>query len=101
MTNHAPPQKTPKSLLLLSVLTITILAVGWVTYFLINFDLNDYRQQIGKNLSSLLSLPVKVGDIHYNLNGTNLALHVADLQIGGKDTAVQVDARASCSTCNG
>ncbi|MCK4509979.1 MAG: DUF748 domain-containing protein, partial [Desulfuromonadales bacterium] len=92
MTNHAPPKKPRKSLQLLSVLAVTILAVGWVTYFLVNFDLNDYRQQIEKNLSALLSLPVKVGDIHYNLNGTNLALHVAELQIGDIGTAVQVDA---------
>ena len=92
MTDHAPPPKQRKRLLLLSILTAAVLAAGWMTYFLVNFDLNDYRQQAEENLSSLLSLPVKLGDIHYNFHDTSLALHIANLQIGDKGTAVQFSA---------
>jgi hypothetical protein len=64
----------------------------WITYFLISFNLNDYRQQVEKKLAVMMSQPVKIGDIHYNLHDNNLALHVADLQIGSNDSAFLLDA---------
>ncbi|MGK2943565.1 MAG: YhdP family protein [Desulfuromonadales bacterium] len=91
MTKHTPTVRSWKRLLLFSVLTAITLAAVWVAHFLINFDLNNYRQQAEARLSSLLSLPVKAGDIHYNIHDTNLALHLADLQIGDDDSDVQVD----------
>ena len=42
----------------------------------------------------MLSQPVKVGDIRYNLHDTNLALHVAGLQIGSNDSTIQINTPA-------
>ncbi|MDT8443197.1 MAG: AsmA-like C-terminal domain-containing protein [Desulfuromonadales bacterium] len=91
MTNPVPRTTSRKRLLVLSILAIIVLAVVWIGHFLINFDLNDYRQQAEEKLSSLLSLPVKAGDVSYNLHDTNLALRVAGLQIGDDDSALQVE----------
>lgn len=92
MTKHIPTVRSRKRLLLFSVLTAIILAAAWVAHFLITFDLNDYRQQAEARLSSLLSLPVKTGDIHYNIHDTNLALHLSDLQIGDDGSDIQLNA---------
>ena len=92
MTSHTPKTSPRKRLLLFSVLTTVVLTVAWIAYFLISFDLNNYRNQAEERLSSLLSLPVKVGAMHYNLHDTNLALHVAGMQIGDNNSTVQVDA---------
>jgi hypothetical protein len=92
MTSHTPKATPRKRLLLFTILSVAILVVAWITYFLLTFDLNNYRQQAEERLSSLLSLSVKIGEVHYSLNDTNLALRVANLQIGNKDSTVQVDA---------
>jgi uncharacterized protein involved in outer membrane biogenesis len=92
MTNHVPTTTSRKRLLVFSILAVIVLAVAWIGHFLINFDLNDYRQQAEERLSSMLSLPVKAGDLSYNLHDTNLALHVAGLQIGDEDSTVLVEA---------
>ncbi len=92
MTSQAPKLSSRKRLLLFSALTTVALAVIWTAYFLSTFDLNDYRQQAEERLSSLLSLPVQIGAIRYNFHDTNLALHVADMQIGDNDSAIQIDA---------
>ncbi len=91
MTSKTKKTTPRKRLLLKTILTIVLLVVAWVTYFLVNFDLNNYRQQAEERLSSLLSLPVKIGEIHYNFHDTNLALHVAGLQIGDKSSTLQLD----------
>lgn len=92
MTSHTPKSSPRKRLLLFSALTTVVLTVAWIAYFLTSFDLNNYRYQTEERLSSLLSLPVKVGAMHYNLHDTNLALHVAGMQIGDSNSTVQVDA---------
>ena len=92
MTSHTPKATPRKRLLLFTILSAVILVVAWTTYFLINFDLNNYRQQAEERLSSLLSLSVKIGELHYSFNDTNLALRVVNLQIGDKDSTVQIDA---------
>ena len=92
MTSHTPKHSPRKRLLLFSVLTTVVLTVAWIAYFLASFDLNNYRQQAEESLSSMLSLPVKVGAIHYNLHDTNLALHVTGMQIGDNKSTVQIDA---------
>ena len=66
MTSHTSKLSSRKRLLLFSALTTVILAVAWITYFLASFDLNNYRHQAEERLSSLLSLPVKVGAIEGN-----------------------------------
>ena len=91
MTGHTPKFSPLKRLLFLSALTTLVLVVVWIAYFLISFDLNNYRHQAEERLSSLLSLPVKVGAIHYNLHDTNLALHVAGMQIGDNNSTVQIE----------
>ena len=92
MTSHAPKPTPRKRLLLFTVLSAVILAIAWITYFLVNFDLNNYRQQAEERLSSLLSLSVKIGEVRYSLNDTNLALRVVNLQIGDEDSTIQIDA---------
>jgi len=92
MTSQAPELSSRKRLLLFSVLTTVALAVLWIVYFLSTFDLNDYQRQAEEKLSSLLSLPVQVGAIRYNFHDTNLALHVADMQIGDNDSAIHINA---------
>ena len=70
MTNRAEKPVLQKRWLLSVMLATIILLAAWITYFLISFDLNDYRQQAEKKLSGIMSLPVKIGDIHYNLHDT-------------------------------
>lgn len=82
---------TRKRLLMIGALTTIILMVAWASYFLLNFDLNNYRMQAEKKLSSLLSLSVKIGAIDYHLRDTSLALHVAGLKIGDENAAVQIE----------
>jgi hypothetical protein len=92
MTSHAPKPSSRKRLLLFFVLTAVLLAAAWIVYFLATLNLNDYRLQAEEKLSSLLSLPVQVGAIHYNLHDNNLALHVVGMQIGDNDSTIQIDA---------
>ncbi|RLB61915.1 MAG: hypothetical protein DRH08_13210, partial [Deltaproteobacteria bacterium] len=92
MTGQASKPTHRKHLLLKTILTIVLLAATWVLYFIITFDLNNYRQQAEERLSSLISLPVKIGELHFNLHDTNLALYVAGLQIGDKSSILQLDA---------
>ena len=82
MTSHTPKPTPRKRLLLYTIVSTVILVAAWVSYFLINFDLNNYRQHAEEELSSLLSLSVKIGKVHYSFHDTNLALRVTDLQIG-------------------
>jgi len=90
----ASPQKTSKkrSLLVLTIVGIVILAGTWVTNFLTTFDLNDYRQDAEEQLASLLGLPVTIADIHYNLHNTKLALRFSGVRIG--DPTTQLEAQA-------
>ncbi|MGK2906386.1 MAG: YhdP family protein [Desulfuromonadales bacterium] len=92
MTNRAPANTPRKRLLLVFALAAIVMTAAWVAHFLINFDLNNYRHYAEERLSSLLSLPVKMGDIQYRLHDTNVALHVAGLQIGDDISSVQVNA---------
>ncbi len=92
MTNRAEKPVLRKRWLLSVMLATIILLAAWITYFLISFDLNDYRQQAEKKLSGIMSLPVKIGDIHYNLHDTSLALHIANLQIGNNDRVISLEA---------
>lgn len=92
MTNHAPESRSRKRLVLLSITGVVILTAAWIASFLISFDLNDYRQQAEARLSSLLSMPVRIGSVDYHFLDTNLALHVTELQIGDINSAVQIQA---------
>jgi hypothetical protein len=56
MTSRISKLTPRKRLLLYTIASTVILVAAWVTYFLVNFDLNDYRQQAEEELSSLLSL---------------------------------------------
>lgn len=78
--------------LFIGLLVMVILAGAWITYFLHNFDLNDYRKELEGELSSLISLPVRIDNIHYNLHETNLALHLSGLQIGDETSVMQINA---------
>ena len=94
MTEPAAKQKrlSGRHLLLFGSLAGVILAILWITYFLISFDLNDYRREAETRLAALLGLPVKIGSIRYNLHDTNLALRFVDLQVGDHSGPIQIDA---------
>ena len=92
MTNSSPTTPTGNRRVLSGLLAIFILIGSWVTYFLINFDLNDYRKYLEGELSSLLSLPVRIDSIGYNFHETNLALHFSGLQLGDATSLLQVNA---------
>jgi hypothetical protein len=83
-----------KRLLLYILLTAFILTASWTTYFLVNFDLNNYRKDAEARLSSILSLPVTLGKIKYNLHDANLALHIDGLQLGNDSSTIQIDAKS-------
>jgi hypothetical protein len=92
MTEQPSQPVQSKRLLLYSILTIVILAAVSIAYFLFTFDLNNYRENAEEELSSLLSLPVSLGEIGYKLHDTNLALHVNGLQLGDSSSKLQVEA---------
>jgi hypothetical protein len=92
MTEQPSQPIQSKRLLLYSLLTIAILAAVSIAYFLFTFDLNNYRKYAEEELSSLLSLPVTLGEIGYKLQDTNLALHISWLQVGDSRSKLQVEA---------
>ena len=63
MTEQPSQPVQSKRLLLYSFLTIAILVAISIAYFLFTFDLNNYRKNAEEELSSLLSLPVTLGEI--------------------------------------
>ena len=91
MTEQPSQPVQSKRLLLYSILTIAILAAVSIGYFLFTFDLNNYREIAEEELSSLLSLPVTLGEIGYKLHDTNLALHIDGLQLGDSSSKLQVE----------
>lgn len=91
MTNNSPTTSTGNRRGLSGLLVIFILIGSWVAYFLITFDLNDYRKYLEKELSDLLSLPVRIDKINYNFHETNLALHFYGLQVGDATSLLQVN----------
>jgi hypothetical protein len=92
MTQPAVEKKSRKKVLLVALLSVVLLATAWVALFLVNFDLNNYRQQMEEQLASMLSLPVKIGELRYNIRDTSLALQIDGLQIGGNNSTLQVEA---------
>ncbi len=91
MTEPAPKRLSGRRLLLFGSLAGIALVIAWIAYFLVSLDLNDYRKEAESRLATLLGLPVKIGDIRYNLHDTNLALRFADLQVGDDSSTMQVD----------
>jgi uncharacterized protein involved in outer membrane biogenesis len=91
MTEQPSQPVQSKRLLLYSILTIAILAAVSIGYFLFTFDLNNYRENAEEELSSLLSLPVTLGEIGYKLHDTNLALHIEGFQLGDSSSKLQVE----------
>lgn len=89
---HSQPSQR-KRLLLFSLLIVVIIAAVSIGYFLFTFDLNDYRKNAQERLSSLLKLPVTLGNIRYNLQDTNLALDIDGLQLGDDSSDLQVEAK--------
>lgn len=90
---HPKPKNSPlQKFLILSVLLIVVLAVSWVSYFLATFNLNDYRRQAEEHLEAVLSAPVQIGQLHYNFHETNIALKIDGLEIGSKETPLQLRA---------
>ncbi len=92
MTEQHQTGTSFKRLLLGFILTTLALMIAWVSYFLFTLDLNNYRQEMEDQLASLLSSPVHIGTLHYNFHETNLALHVANLEIGNENSLLQVNA---------
>ena len=92
MTKSSPTTSTGNRRVLSGLLIFFILIGSWVAYFLINFDLNDYRKYLEEELSSLLTLPVRIEKIDYNFHETNLALHFSGLQLGDATSVLQVNA---------
>lgn len=98
MTEQPSQPVQSKRLFLYSILTIAILAAVSIAYFLITFDLNNYRKNAEEELSSLLSLPVSLGEIRYNLQNANLALHIDGLQLGDESSKFRVEAEKALLT---
>ncbi|NIR92198.1 MAG: hypothetical protein GWO08_00550, partial [Gammaproteobacteria bacterium] len=70
-----------------------ILLIGaWIAYFIISFDLNDYRRHAEQRLASILSLPVAIGEMEYKFHGSRLALEITGIQIGDKNTPAEINA---------
>ena len=92
MTNNSPrSSSTGRRRVLSGLLVIFILTGSWLAYFLVNFDLNDYRKYLEGEFSSLLSLPTRIDSIHYNFHETNLALHLNGLQLGDEKSQIQIN----------
>lgn len=93
MTKNSPKATSGgRRRLFIGLLVIFILAGSWITFFLVNFDLNDYRKYMEGELSSRLSLPARIDSIHYNLHETNLALHFTGLHLGDETSLLQINA---------
>lgn len=92
MMSIPSPKPPGRRRLLTALLAIFILFSAWIAYFLVNFDLNDYRKYLEEELSALLALPTRIERIHYNLHETNLALHFTGLQMGDETSWLQVNA---------
>ena len=92
MTTTETKSTSCKRLVIFATLTCTLLAAAWMTNFLLSFDLNDYRRQVEVSLSSLLSLPVTIADIHYNFHDANLALRINGLRVGNNNSAIELEA---------
>ncbi|MEJ2471668.1 MAG: hypothetical protein P8Y96_11195 [Desulfuromonadales bacterium] len=86
----SPAVRKGRRFTLIGLVLILVLLGAWLTSFLVRFDLNDYRQEVEAQLSAWLSLPVRIGNIRYNVHQTNLALQITDLEIGTADTPLQV-----------
>ena len=92
MTHPEPKRSAFKKYFILSLLFVFILTGSWISYFLTTFDLNDYRRQVEEQLESVLSIPVQIGQLHYNLHETSIALKIDGLEIGSKETEIQLTA---------
>jgi hypothetical protein len=91
MTEQPSQPVQSKRLLFYSFLTVAILAAVSIAYFLFTFDLNNYRKNAEEELSSLLSLPVTLGEIEYKLHDAKLALHISGLHLGDSSSKLQVE----------
>lgn len=62
----------------------------WVSYFIVTFDLNDYRKQLQKTLSTHLALPVHLGNAKLKLRDAGLAVSFSSVTIGDETTSISV-----------
>jgi uncharacterized protein involved in outer membrane biogenesis len=93
MTEQSPQPSQRKRRLLYILFTAVILSAIWISYFLVNFDLNNYRKDAEKSLSAMLSLPVTLGEIRYNFYDANLALQIDGLQLGDNESKIMAKAK--------
>lgn len=56
-------------------------AALWIGYFLANFDLDLYRDQLAAELGDRLGMPVRLGEAHLQLREGGIAFRFADLQV--------------------
>jgi uncharacterized protein YhdP len=68
-------------------------AVLWISYFLANFDLDLYRDQLAEELGDRLQLPVRLGEAHLQLREGGIAFRFADLRVGTDQTSTELQAR--------
>lgn len=92
MTRPEDKPVTCKKLLTAVSLMAVILLTAWLINFLVRFDLNDYRRQVEERLSTLVSLPVRIGALHYKFHDTSLALQIDGLYLGDSSSSLQLDA---------
>lgn len=92
MTQSDPEKTFFKRPLILALLAILLLAAAWVSYYLSTFDLNNYRQEAEDQLASMLSLPVKIEQLHYNFYEAHVALIAEGVRIGSEESFIQVEA---------
>jgi hypothetical protein len=93
MTEQSSQPSQRKRRLLYILFTAVILSAIWISYFLVNFDLNNYRKDAEKSLSAMLSLPVTLGEIRYNFYDANLALQIDGLQLGDNESKIMAKAK--------
>ncbi|NIW43414.1 MAG: hypothetical protein GWN30_01165, partial [Gammaproteobacteria bacterium] len=89
--NHTQVSKSNR-IYLFCFLTVILLIGAWIAYFIISFDLNDYRRHAEQRLASILSLPVAIGEMEYKFHGSRLALEITGIQIGDKNTPAEINA---------
>ncbi len=94
MTDSQAKRSPFRRRLLLALSGGLILLVNWIAFFVATFDLNNYRREAQDYLSSLLSLPVSVGNLRYQLHDTRLALRIDGLQIGNNATHLELETPA-------
>lgn len=68
-------------------------AALWIGYFLANFDLDLYRDQLAAELGDRLGMPVRLGEAHLQLREGGIAFRFADLQVGSPQTVSELRAR--------